>query len=81
MFKYLLQQLLQIFLSDCFDEWNLSKCIPNKALFAIVGLVSQLAVGDPSYLFGINIGGIEQKKVWKENYKGYDSVNIFEVDL
>lgn len=41
----------------------------------------QILFFDPSYVFGINIGGIEQKKTWKDNYKEYDSVSVFEVNF
>lgn len=40
----------------------------------------QILFFDPSYLFGINIGGINQKKSWQDNYKEYDSANVFELD-
>lgn len=41
----------------------------------------QILFLDPSYLFGINIGGIEQKKVWEDNCKEYDGAGVVEVNF
>ncbi|MBE5872326.1 MAG: hypothetical protein E7294_13900 [Lachnospiraceae bacterium] len=36
---------------------------------------------DPSFYFGINIGGTEKKRIWEENYSGFGTVTISKIEI
>lgn len=41
----------------------------------------QIIFIDPSFYFGINVGGERQKRMWEENYLNYNKVDIRKIVL